>query len=135
MSNLLNTNLTFIKNSSVLGLFNCHIWSYEIFLFDSNDTLACYFFLRSIEQRQYDYFANFFMSSQNNILLNLLSRKLTLVFYFINCRSGSVCLDVINQSWSPMFGNYQLSMLILFLVKKRLQQLCRFFYRGLYSCF
>ena len=63
----------------------------------------------------------FFMSSQNSlqaILLNLLSRKLTLVFYFINCRSGSVCLDVINQSWSPMFGNYQLSILILFLVKK-----------------
>lgn len=25
--------------------------------------------------------------------------------HFINCRSGSVCLDVINQSWSPMFGN------------------------------
>ena len=22
-----------------------------------------------------------------------------------NCRSASVCLDVINQTWSPMFGN------------------------------
>lgn len=31
------------------------------------------------------------------------------VLYWINCRSGSVCLDVINQSWSPMFGKHHLT--------------------------
>ena len=26
------------------------------------------------------------------------------VVWIMNFRSGSVCLDVINQTWSPMFG-------------------------------
>ena len=26
-------------------------------------------------------------------------------WFVLNFRSGSVCLDVINQTWSPMFGN------------------------------
>jgi Ubiquitin-conjugating enzyme len=25
---------------------------------------------------------------------------------FPSCRAGSVCLDVINQTWSPMFGEW-----------------------------
>ncbi len=29
--------------------------------------------------------------------------------FYANIRSGSVCLDVINQTWSPMFGNIGIS--------------------------
>lgn len=42
------------------------IWSYENFSLDSKNTLACYCFLRSIKQRQYDYFADFFHCRQSS---------------------------------------------------------------------
>lgn len=38
----------------------------------------------------------------------LLARCVPRLIFRLSCRSGSVCLDVINQTWSPMYGMCQL---------------------------
>ncbi|KAJ3261551.1 Ubiquitin-conjugating enzyme E2 8 [Boothiomyces macroporosus] len=44
----------------------------------------------------------------------------------INTRSGSVCLDVINQTWSPMFGNLHFTVDMVNIFGVFLPQLLRY---------